>query len=83
MAVCASTNTPGDSGAPNLPAVPRPRGPDTVSLYLRVPPELHKRLRNIAEYEGRSVNSQATRLLQAGVAQYEDEHRDELGLAPD
>ena len=54
-----------------------------MSLYLRVPPELHKRLRNIAEYEGRSVNSQATRLLQAGVAQYEDEHRDELGLAPD
>jgi predicted HicB family RNase H-like nuclease len=54
-----------------------------VSLYLRVPLELHERLRAIAEYEGRSVNSQATRLLQAGVKQYEDEHGDELGRQPD
>jgi hypothetical protein len=42
-----------------------------VPLYLRVPPELVKRLRDIADYEGRSVNVQATRFLQVGLSEYE------------
>ena len=41
---------------------------------LRVSPETHKKLRYIAEYEGRTINGQAHYLIQSCIREFEKEH---------
>lgn len=44
---------------------------DLKSMVLRIPPDLHSKIRDLAEQERRSVNQQATLLLETGLEQKE------------
>ena len=44
------------------------------NIGLRVSPEVHKKLRYIAEYEGRTINGQAHYLILSCIRQFEKEH---------
>lgn len=41
------------------------------NIGLRVSPEIHKKLRYIAEYEGRTINGQALYLIQKCIREFE------------
>ncbi len=41
---------------------------------LRVSPEIHKKLRYIAEYDGRTLNGQVHYLILQCIRQFEQEH---------
>ncbi len=52
----------------------------TKSLSIRIEPELLDKLHVVADYEGRSANSQILILIRRCVEQYEQEHgKIELG----
>ncbi len=44
------------------------------SLSIRIEPELLHKLHVVADYEGRSANSQILILIRAAVERYEQEH---------
>lgn len=44
------------------------------NIGLRVSPEVHKKLRYIAEYEGRTINGQAYYLILSCIREFEKEH---------
>ncbi len=41
---------------------------------MRVDPEIHKKLRYIAKYEGRTINGQAYYLILTCIREFEKEH---------
>lgn len=43
-------------------------------IYNRVSPEIHKKLKYIAKYEGRTINGQVLYLVQKCIRDYEKEH---------
>ena len=47
---------------------------DVVGIGLRVRPEIHRKLKYIAEYEGRTINGQALYLMQQFIREVENEH---------
>ena len=44
------------------------------NIGLRVSPEVHKKLRYIARYEGRTINCQAYYLILSCIREFEKEH---------
>lgn len=44
------------------------------NIGLRVSPEVHKKLRYIAGYEGRTINGQAYYLILSCIREFEKEH---------
>ena len=44
------------------------------NIGLRVNPEVHKKLRYIAQYEGRTINGQAYYLILSCIREFEKEH---------
>ena len=44
------------------------------NIGLRVSPEVHKKLRYIARYEGRTINGQAYYLILSCIREFEEEH---------
>ena len=44
------------------------------NIGLRVSPEVHKKLRCIAKYEGRTINGQAYYLILSCIRAFEKEH---------
>ncbi len=44
------------------------------NIGLRVSPEVHKKLRYIAKYEGRTINGQAYYLILSCIREFEKEH---------
>ena len=44
------------------------------NIGLRVSPEVHKKLRYIARYEGRTINGQAYYLILSCIREFEKEH---------
>ena len=50
------------------------RNQDIKHIGLRVSPEVHKKLRYIAEYEGRTINGQAYYLILSCIRQFEKDH---------
>lgn len=44
------------------------------NIGLRVDPEIHKKLRYIARYEGRTINGQAYYLILSCIREFEKEH---------
>lgn len=44
------------------------------NIGLRVNPEVHKKLRYIAQYEGRTINGQAHYLILSCIREFEKEH---------
>lgn len=44
------------------------------NIGLRVNPEVHKKLRYIAQYEGRTINGQAYYLILSCIRAFEKEH---------
>ena len=44
------------------------------NIGLRVSPEVHKKLRYIAKYEGRTINGQAYYLILSCIRELEKEH---------
>ena len=44
------------------------------NIGLRVSPEVHKKLRYIAEYEGRTINGQAYYLILSCIREFEKEN---------
>ena len=47
---------------------------DFVGVGLRVRPEIHRKLKYIAQYEGRTINGQALYLMQQCIREFEKEH---------
>lgn len=47
---------------------------DIKHIGLRVSPEIHKKLRYIARYEGRTINGQAHYLILSCIRKFEKEH---------
>lgn len=47
---------------------------DIKNIGLRVSPEIHKKLRYIARYEGRTINGQAHYLILSCIRKFEKEH---------
>lgn len=45
-----------------------------IGVGLRVRPEVHKKLKYIAQYEGRTINGQALYLMQQCIRAFEKEH---------
>jgi hypothetical protein len=43
-------------------------------LGLRIDSETHKKLKNLAEYEGRSINGEVLYLIRQAILKYEQEH---------
>lgn len=43
-------------------------------LGLRIDSDTHKKLKNLADYEGRSINGQVLYLIRQAVAQHEQRH---------
>lgn len=44
------------------------------NIGLRVNPEIHKKLRYIAQYEGRTINGQAYYLILSCIREFEKKH---------
>ena len=44
------------------------------NIGLRVSPDIHKKLRYIAKYEGRTINGQAYYLILSCIREFEKEH---------
>jgi hypothetical protein len=53
-----------------------PRTPRRVEerIALRLPPDLARRLRDIAEFEKRSINRQVEQFVEEGVRRWEQAH---------
>lgn len=47
---------------------------EVKNIGLRVDPEVHQKLRYIADYEGRSINGQAYYLILQCIRDFEKEH---------
>lgn len=47
---------------------------EVVGIGLRVDPEIHKKLKYIAQYEGRTINGQALYLIRSCIREFEKEH---------
>ena len=47
---------------------------EVKNIGLRVEPEIHKKLRYIAKYEGRTINGQAYYLILTCIRDFEKEH---------
>ena len=47
---------------------------DFVGVGLRVRPEIHRKLKYIAQYEGRTINGQALYPMQQCIREFEKEH---------
>ena len=47
---------------------------EVKNIGLRVSPEVHQKLRYIAEYEGRTLNGQVYYLMQTCIREFEKEH---------
>lgn len=47
---------------------------DIKSIGLRVRSEVYKKLKYIAQYEGRTINGQALYLMQKCIREFEKEH---------
>lgn len=47
---------------------------DVIGIGLRVRPEIHRKLKYIAEYEGRTINGQAHYLILSCIREFEKEH---------
>ncbi len=45
-----------------------------VSFSLRIDPKLHQKIKYIAEYEGRTQNSEIVQLIKKRVNDYEKQH---------
>lgn len=43
-------------------------------LGLRIDPETHKKLKSLAEFEGRSINGQVLYLVRQAIARHEREY---------
>lgn len=43
-------------------------------LGLRIDSDTHKKLKNLADYEGRSINGQVLYLIRQAVAEHEQQH---------
>lgn len=43
-------------------------------IYNRVSPKVHRKLKYIAQYEGRTVNGQTLYLIQKCIREFEKEH---------
>ena len=43
-------------------------------LGLRIDSETHKKLKSLAEYDGRSINSEVLYIIRRAIAQHEAEH---------
>ena len=43
-------------------------------LGLRIDSDTHKKLKYLADYEGRSINGQILYLIRQAIAQYEQQH---------
>ena len=50
------------------------RNKENKHLGIEIDPVLHKKLKSIAKYEGRSINSQVLYLVRQCVRQFEKEH---------
>lgn len=46
----------------------------TIHIGLRIDSETHAKLKSLAEYEGRSLNSEMIYLIRQAVLQHEKEH---------
>ena len=47
---------------------------EVKNIGLRVDPDVHKKLRYIAKYEGRTINGQAYYLILTCIREFEKEH---------
>ena len=47
---------------------------EVKNIGLRVSPEIHQKLRYIADYEGRTINGQAYYLILSCIRSFEKEH---------
>ena len=47
---------------------------EVKNIGLRVDPDVHKKLRYIAQYEGRTINGQAYYLILTCIREFEKEH---------
>lgn len=47
---------------------------DVVGIGIRVASDVHRKLRYIAQYEGRTINGQAYYLILSCIRQFEKEH---------
>ncbi len=47
---------------------------EVKNIGLRVSPEIHRKLRYIANYEGRTINGQAYYLILSCIRTFEQEH---------
>lgn len=43
-------------------------------LGLRIDSDTHKKLKNLAEYDGRSINGEVLYLIRQAIAQHEQKH---------
>ena len=50
------------------------RNKENKHLGIEIDPVLHKKLKSIAKYEGRSINSQVLYLVRQCIRQFEEEH---------
>ena len=55
------------------------RNKNNKHLGIEVEPELHRKLKFIARYEGRSINGQVIYLIRQNIREYEKE----FGIIPD
>ena len=55
------------------------RNKNNKHLGIEVEPELHRKLKFIARYEGRSINGQVIYLIRQSIREYEKE----FGIIPD
>jgi hypothetical protein len=55
----------------------------TVSINLRLPEDVHARLREVAEEEDRALNSQVIRFIRWGFERYDTERARLQGTSPD
>lgn len=47
---------------------------ETAVIFNRVDQEIHRKLKYIAKYEGRTINGQALYLIQKCIREFEKEH---------
>ena len=47
---------------------------EVIGIGIRVAPDVHRKLRYIAKYEGRTINGQAYYLILSCIRQFEKEH---------
>ncbi len=50
------------------------RNKENKHLGIEIDPVLHRKLKSVAKYEGRSINSQVLYLVRQCIRQFEEEH---------